>query len=318
MIPVMLGVLIIVFTISYLAPGDPVTAMLGTSYTAEAHASLSHELGLDKPFIEQLWSYFWNLISHFNMGISYSTKISVSSELAARFPVTVKIGLLSIAAMLVAGVPLGILSAIKQYSVLDVSLTTAALVFAAIPSFVLALLGIILFGVKLGWLPITGLKTWQAWVMPVCANSLAGVAVIIRMTRTTMLEVVRQDYIRTARSKGFAEGVVIRRHALKNCLIPITTVIGAQMAVVLAGSIIVETIFAIPGMGMYMMSGLSSRDYPVINGTVLILSLTVCVLNLLIDIAYALIDPRIKAQYITPKKKAQARLKPIQDNAEVA
>jgi len=303
MIPVMFCVLVIVFTISYLTPGDPVQAMLGTNYTEESYAEKTHELGLDKPFGEQLGTYFWKLVSDFDMGKSYSTKISVSKEIAHRFPITFKIGILSILMSVGLGLPFGILSAIKQYSVLDTVVTTASLILAAIPNFVLALLLVIVFGAKLGWLPITGLGSWDAWILPVCANALSGVAVITRMTRTTMLEVIRQDYVRTARSKGLSYGYVIRKHALPNCLIPVVTVIGAQMSMVLAGSIIVETIFSIPGMGMYIMAGISSRDYPVINGTVLVLSLTVCVLNLVVDVLYAFIDPRIKAQYVATKSR---------------
>jgi peptide/nickel transport system permease protein len=305
MIPVMLGVLLIVFTISYFTPGDPAAAMLGTNTTQEAYDALRAKLGLDKPFLIQLFNYIWNLVTKLDMGNSYLTGRSVISEVLYRFPVTMKLGLLSVAVTIILGVPLGILSATRQYSILDYSVTSLALILAAIPNYVLALFALIIFSLKLGILPISGVDTWHGWILPAASNSLGFVAVVARMTRTSMLEVVRQDYIRTARSKGLKDGAIIIRHALPNAMIPVITVIGVQMSFIMAGSVIVETIFSIPGMGMYIMSGINGRDYPIINGTVLVLSLCVCVMNLLVDIAYAYVDPRIKALYVSPKKKTK-------------
>lgn len=310
MIPVLLGVLVIVFTINYFTPGDPALAMLGTSYTPETYEALRAKLGLDQSFFTRLFSYIWDLITKFDLGRSYSTSQPVATEILARFPVTLKLGLLSVIVTVSIGVPLGILSSTKQYSVLDYSVTSLVLILAAIPNFVLALFSILIFSVKLQWLPIVGIETWKAWILPVAANSLLFVAIVARITRTSMLEVIRQDYIRTARSKGLKEGVIVRRHALPNAMVPVVTVIGVHMSYIMAGSIIVETIFAIPGMGMYLMSGINQRDYPVINGTVLMLSLVVCVMNLLIDILYAFIDPRIKAQYVSGKKKKTKQIAP--------
>ncbi len=317
MIPVILGVLLIVFTISYFTPGDPAAAMLGTNYTDQAYADLREKLGLDQPFFVQFFNYLWNLVAHLDMGNSYQTNQSVAGEILSRFPVTYKLGIFSVLVTLVLGVPLGILSATKQYSIADYSVTSLALIVAAIPNYVLAMFAGLIFSVKLGWLPLTGLATWDAWILPVAANSLGFVAVIARMTRTSMLEVIRQDYIRTARSKGLKENVIIRSHALPNALIPIVTVVGFQLSYILAGSIIVETIFSIPGMGMYILGGINGRDYPIINGTVLVLSVGICMMNLLVDIAYAFIDPRIKARYASVKKRAKA-IKPDQRKAEVA
>ena len=317
-IPVMLGVLVIVFTLSYFTPGDPVTSLLGTNFTPEAYDRLSHEMGLDRPYLEQLWSYFWNLITKFDLGKSFSTNIAVRDEIAKRFPITLRLGLTSVCFTLILGLPLGIISAIKHYSILDTVLTSIALILAAVPGFVLALINIIVFGLKLKILPFTGLHSIKNYILPIASNALAGVAVIIRMTRATMLEVIRQDYIRTARAKGQKEGIIISRHALKNCLIPIVTSISGQIAMVMSGSIIVETLFAIPGMGTYMRAGLESRDYMVINANVLLISLVVCTINLLVDIVYAFIDPRIKAQYTSSKKKEKAVKKILSDSAEVA
>ena len=317
-IPVMIGVLIIVFTITYFAPGDPVLSKLGSRYTQEMYDQLSHEMGLDRSFFEQLWNYFFNFVTKFDLGRSFQTYIPVTTEIATRFPITVKLGLLEIIVTLIIGLPLGIVSAIKQYSVLDISLTTFALIVAAIPNYVLALLGAIVFGVMLKWLPITGLGSVAAWILPVAANSLSGVAVVTRMTRTTMLEVIRQDYIRTARSKGQKESIILRKHALKNCLIPIVTSVSSMIAMVMAGSIIVETIFSIPGIGIYLATGIQSRDYAVVNGCVLLISFVVCILNLLADFVYALIDPRIKVIYTSDKKKAKAAREALPENTEVA
>ncbi|MBR6206459.1 MAG: ABC transporter permease [Oscillospiraceae bacterium] len=305
MIPVILGVLVIVFTISYFTPGDPAMSMLGTNYTEESYVALREKLGLDKPFLVQLWNYLWGLISRGDLGTSYIGSVPVATEVVHRFPITFKLGIMSVIVTTVIGVPLGILSATKQYSVADYTVTSFALIIAAIPNYVFALLGLLLFAVKLGWLPVSGVDSWKSWVMPVAANSFGFIAVIVRMTRTSMLEVIRSDYIRTARSKGLRERLVIWKHAFPNALIPIVTVIGTQLSFIMAGSIIVETIFSIPGMGTYIMTGINSRDYPIINGTVLLLSLCICGMNLIVDIAYAFIDPRIKAQYESGRKRVK-------------
>jgi peptide/nickel transport system permease protein len=314
----MFGVLIIVFTITYLTPGDPVKTMLGNGYTPEKYAEMAHAFGLDKGYFGQIGTYIWNLVSHASLGKSFASNIPIAQEMAARIPVTFKIAFLSIFIIVITGLPLGILSATRQYSVLDVSLTSLALITAAIPAFVLAILALVLFGVELRWLPISGLKTWQSWILPVATNSVGGTAVIMRMTRTTMLEVIRQDYIRTARSKGLKENAVIFRHALKNCLIPVMTVIGGYLAMLLSGAIIVETIFSIPGLGMYLMGGINARDYPVINGTVILMSFIVCGMNLIVDVLYAFVDPRIKSLYVSTKRSARAIQKLLNEKAEVA
>ncbi|MCL1806055.1 MAG: ABC transporter permease [Clostridiales bacterium] len=306
MIPVMLGVIFIVFTITYLSPGDPVLLIIGaTNYTPESYAAKAAQLGLDKGYWEQLFTYLFNLITKLDMGKSYLTSIPVAQELASRITVSMRLNFLGILLMMAVGLPCGMISALKQYSALDMGLTSISLIMAAMPSFVLALLCALLFGVILKWLPITGLTTWKHWILPIFCSAGGGIAVYTRMTRTTMLEVIRQDYIRTARAKGLKEGVVVRRHALKNCLIPLTTVVGAFVATIFSGSIIVETIFNIRGMGLYLVGGITGRDYPIVNGTVFIISLLVCTVNLCVDIAYSFIDPRIKAQFISPKKKAK-------------
>jgi peptide/nickel transport system permease protein len=302
-IPVMLGVLVIVFTITYFTEGDPVTAKLGPEYTQEQYDALAKEMGLDKGYFGQLASYVWNLVTKFDLGKSYMTNLSISDEIAGRMPISFGISITAFIIGLAIGIPLGILSAVKQYSVIDISLTALALFLAAIPGFVLALLCLLLFGVTLRWLPVSGLTSFKHLILPVGTSVMGGIAAMMRMTRTTMLEVIRQDYIRTARAKGLKESVILRRHALKNCMIPLITVIGGAMAMTIMGSVIVETLFGIPGMGLYMTSAINSRDYSVVNAIVLIIALVICVLNLLVDIAYAFIDPRIKSFYVSSKKK---------------
>lgn len=307
-IPVMLGVLVVVFTISYFTPGDPVTALLGNNFTQEAYDMKVAELGLDKPFFVQLGTYVWKLITKGEMGTSYSTKLAVADEIAKRFPVTFKLGILSVIVTTIIGVPIGLVSVKKQYSVTDYVVTTISLILAALPNFVVALLSVLVFALRLKWLPASNVEHWYSWILPVLSNSIGGVAIVVRMTRTSMLEIVRQDYIRTARAKGLNERTITRKHALKNALIPVVTIIGIQMSIMMAGSIIVETIFSIPGLGSYVMAGINGRDYPVVNGVVLVLSLIVCVLNLLVDIAYAIIDPRIKLQYVSAQKKRKKKI----------
>ena len=229
----------------------------------------------------------------------------------------VALGILGVLIMVVLGLPLGILSAVKQYSALDYTFTVIALILAAMPGFVLAILGLVLFGVKLRWLPITGLDTPKSWILPLATNAMPCVAMLMRQTRTNMLEVIRQDYIRTARSKGLSERTILWKHALKNCLIPIITVTGGMVAMVMAGSIITENVFNIKGMGTYMYGAIMQRDYPIVNGCVLLIAFIVCCVNLIVDICYALIDPRIRARYASTgrKKKRAARKEAEQDAA---
>ncbi|MGI5971249.1 MAG: ABC transporter permease [Oscillospiraceae bacterium] len=307
MIPVILGVLFIVFTISYFTPGDPVVALLGSNYTQEAYDRKVIELGLDKPFVVQFISYVWGIVTRLDFGVSYSYGHLVGVEMSSRLGTTFTLGMLSVCVTILLGIPFGLLSATKQYSLLDYGVTSLSMIFAAMPGYWLALMCILLFALKLEWLPATGLGSWRHWVLPVLSNSLTSVAVVARMTRSSMLEVIRQDYIRTARAKGLKESKVISRHALKNALIPVITIVGMQMSMVMGGSVIIETIFTIPGLGTYLMSGISARDYPVINGCVLLLSLCICAMNLLVDVCYAYVDPRIKAQYESGKKRGQAK-----------
>ena len=305
-IPVLIGVIAIVFTITFFMPGDPVATVLGPVFTQEQYDDMAARMGLDRPFIVQLGSYIWNIFTRFDLGTSFTSGLPITMQLQTRIPITVRLSLLGMLLMVAIGMPLGIISALKQYSALDIGLTSMSLILAAIPSFVLALLSALLFGVTLRWLPITGLESWRHWILPVFSAAGTGIAVYTRMTRATMLEIIRQDYIRTARAKGQTEGKIVWKHAIKNCMIPLSTIIGVQVAGIFSGSVIVETIFAIPGMGTFLLGGIQNRDFPTVNGVVVVVAVLICIINLLVDILYAFIDPRIRSRYVSSKKKAKA------------
>lgn len=295
-IPTMLCVVFIIFTINYFTPGDPVAVFYDFDYTEEQYAEKAAEWGLDQPFFQQFVNYIKNIVTKLDFGYSYYSGKSVMSELTTRFPVSLKLGLISVALTVLIGVPFGIISATRQYSPLDYGVTFISLFFAAVPGFWLSMIMILIFSSRLGWLPSSGLTSWTCYIMPVIASSAQYIASITRQTRSSMLEVIRQDYIRTAQAKGVSEGVVIRRHALRNALIPVVTLIGMQAGAVIAGSAIIEAVHSFPGMGSLMMTAINNKDYNTIQAVVLLLSGVVCLINLLVDIVYVWIDPRVNVR----------------------
>ena len=304
MIPVLLGVMFIVFTINYFGPGDPVAALLGGNYTQEQYDAKEKELGLDQPYAVQFVNYIKGIVTELDLGTSYQTRRAVRDEILDRFPTTLLLGMLGVALTVVVGIPFGIISATKQYSILDYIVTIVSLIFASIPSFWMAMMFQLGLSYNLGWFPATyAAGSAVSMVMPVLTLGLSPVATVTRITRSSMLDVVRQDYIRTARAKGLSERQVIWKHALKNALIPVITVVGMQIGMIMAGSVVVEAIFNIPGLGSLMMTAINNKDYPVIQGSVLFISLFVSLMNLLVDLIYGFVDPRIKAQYGSRKKK---------------
>lgn len=302
MIPTILGVMLIIFCINELMPSDPAKVALGSNYTDELYEQKREEMGLNDPVIVRFADYVVGFVTRGDLGDSYSTFRPVADMIGERLGVTLKLGIYGSLITIIVGVFVGILSAVRQYTIMDYVTTVLATFFAAMPNFWLALMGIIIFSQNLKLLPAAGLTTWKHWIMPVICIGIGPIALVVRMTRTSMLDVIRQDYIRTARAKGVSEKTVIMKHALRNALIPVITVIGMQLSVIFGGSIVVETVFSIPGMGMLLLTAINSRDYPVIQGCVLVLSLAVCIINLLVDIAYAYADPRIKSQYTSSKK----------------
>lgn len=296
LIPVMLGVAFIIFTIMFFTPGDPAAMILGERAPAAEVAALRTQMGLDDPFIVQFFNFVKNALRG-DFGRSLVTKQPVARELFARFPATMQLSAAAVIIAVVMGIPIGIISATKQYSAFDMISMVIALLGVSMPNFWQGLMMILIFSITLRWLPSSGYGTLRHLLMPALTIGTSTAAVITRMTRSSMLEVIRQDYIRTARAKGLSERVVINRHALKNALIPIVTVIGLQFGYLLGGAVLTESIFSWPGVGRLMVEAIRMKDYPQVRGGGLLLALTFSVINLAVDILYAYIDPRIKAQY---------------------
>ncbi|MFC2594444.1 MAG: ABC transporter permease [Fretibacterium sp.] len=297
LIPVLLGVAFCVFTLLYLTPGDPARMVLGDLATEEAVQEFRNREGLNDPFLVQFGNYVWKAVTKGDIGRSYITKRSVAQEVLAAFPATLKLSALAMVIAILVGLPCGILSAIKQYSLFDTVTMIFAMIGLSMPVFWLGLLLILLFSVHLRWLPSSGFGTFKAMILPAVSLSAQAISMVTRMTRSSMLEVIRADYIRTARAKGQKESIVIWVHALHNALIPVVTLCGLQFGHLLAGAILTESIFAIPGIGRLMVSSIMQRNYPVVQGGVLFIAIAFSIVNLLVDLVYAYIDPRIKAQY---------------------
>lgn len=297
LIPVIIGVTFIVFTLMYITPGDPARIILGESAPEASVQQLRNQMGLNKPFLVRYGTYLKDLVLHQDIGNSYITKRPVLTEIADCFPATLKLALLSMVFAILIGIPIGIISAVKQYSLFDTVSMLFALIGISMPVFWLGLLLILLFSVKLHWLPASGFSSIKYMILPAVSLGAQSVAIITRMTRSSMLEVVRQDYIRMVRAKGQKESVVILKHALGNALIPIITIVGLQFGGLLGGAVLTESIFSIPGLGRLMVESINMRDFPVVQGGVLIIAIAFSVVNLLVDLLYAYVDPRIKSQY---------------------
>ena len=297
LIPVLLGVAFCVFTLLYLTPGDPARMVLGDLATEEAVQGFRNREGLNDPYLVQFGSYIWKAVTRGDIGRSYITKRSVAQEVLTAFPATLKLSALAMLIAILIGIPCGIISAIKQYSWFDTITMIFAMVGLSMPVFWLGLLLILLFSVHLRWLPSSGFSTFKAMILPSVALAAQSISMVTRMTRSSMLEVIRADYIRTARAKGQKESVVIWVHALRNALIPVVTLCGLQFGSLLSGAILTETVFAVPGVGQLMIRAIMARDYPMVQGGVLFVAIVFSIVNLLVDVLYAYIDPRIKAQY---------------------
>ncbi len=302
MIPVLLGVSFLIFGIMALTPGDPAMVILGDGATPEALEALREEMGFNKPFLVRYFDYILNAIQG-DLGNSYMTKLPVFNEILTRLPYTIRLAFFSIGIAFVFGIPIGMISAVKQYSALDTSVLGVSLLLTSMPGFLIGLLLMLLFSVKLGWLPMIGLDGFKAHIMPCLACASPTFAAMIRMTRSTMLEVIRQDYIRTARAKGAKERRIIFKHALRNSLLPVITVAGMNFGVNLGGSVVIEQLFAIPGLGQYMINGVRQKDTPVVIASVMCAALLASLVNLITDIIYTYIDPRLKAQFASKARK---------------
>ena len=306
LIPVLLGVSFVIFTLMHYAPGDPVRMLLGNSATSEQVEAMRESMGLNKPLLVQYFIYMKNLLLHGDLGTSYVHGSPVLDMIVQRLPVTISLAFLGIAFAVVLGVPAGIISAVKQYSVVDNVVMVIALLGISMPNFWLGIIMILVFSRNLGWFPVSGWGGHLSWVLPTISVGASSAASIARMTRSSMLEIIQQDYISTARAKGQKESVVILRHGLKNSLIPIITSAGLLFGMLLGGAVVAETVFAIPGIGKLMVDAISQRDYPIVTGTAIIIAAMLGIVNLLVDISYAFVDPRIKSQYRSVKKKRAA------------
>ena len=295
-IPVLIGISIIIFTIMQLSPSNPARLILGEKATEEQIEALSAELGTDQPAVKQYFNYMGGLL-HGDLGNSYRTRMPVMDEIVDRFPTTFFLAILVMVVSTAISIPLGVLSSLRQNSLFDAITTIIALLLTAMPSFWLGLMLMLIFAEKLQWLPAIGSTEFIHFIMPTLTLSAANIASNIRMTRSSMLEVIRQDYIRTARAKGAPEKVVIVKHALKNALIPVVTAIGMNFGWSLGGAVLIESVFSMKGLGTLLLNGVRTKDVPVVMSAVLVTSLIFCVVTLLVDISYGFIDPRIKAQY---------------------
>lgn len=304
----MVCVAMVIFTIMWFVPGDPAQIMLGVGATAQDIQDMREILGLNEPFITQLGNYLWDLL-HLDFGTSYTYKIPVIEEFALRLPRTLMLGMISIVLNILIGIPLGITAATHRNTFQDQGLLVSAMVFISVPQFFLAQMLVILFSVELGWLPPFGIDSWKCWIMPILAGSLAGIAQIARQTRSAVLETIRADFVTTARAKGLEERKVIYKHMLPNALIPVVSDLGMQLAMVISGSVVIESVFSFPGIGTYLLTGIQARDYPVIRGCVLLLAIFSAAVILLVDLIYAYLDPRIKAQYVNYAAKKGGKAK---------
>lgn len=303
MIPVLLAVTLLIFSLLYFAPGDPARIILGDDAPEEAVAELREEMGLNDSFITRYGRYMYNMIFKGDLGDSYATGEPVITTLLERYPVTIKLALCCMFMMILMGLPLGIISAVKQYSLLDNVSVTVGLVAVSMPNFWLGLVLILVFSLKLRWLPATGFYGWKYWILPAMTVGFSNAASLMRTTRSAMLECIRQDYVDTARAKGQNEWHTIMHHVLGNALIPILTVIGMTFGRLLGGAIISEQIFSIPGLGKLMIDSINCRDYPMVQGGVLMLAFTFSIVNLLVDILYTFIDPRLKSQFAGKRRR---------------
>lgn len=301
MIPVILGISLLVFAMLELSPGDPAQIILGMKATPEALADLRKQMGLDQPFWTRYFNYILNAL-HGDFGTSWRTNLPVFQEIVARMPTTIRLALGSMFLVVLIGIPVGIISAVKQYSLLDNLTLTGALILSSMPAFWLGTLLILLFALKLSWLPAMGNDSISGYILPWITLAASYLATLVRMTRSSMLEVIRADYIKMARAKGASEKQVILSHALRNALLPIVTIVGMNFAGLLGGTVIIEQVFTLNGLGSLAITSVRQLDVPMVMAEVLFIALITSVVNLVVDVLYVYIDPRLKSQYVKTKK----------------
>lgn len=295
-IPVVIAVSLIVFVIMDFVPTDAAVTVMGDGATEEQLEQYREEHGLNDPLLVQYFRYMKGVL-HRDLGTSYANNMPVWDLFFNKFPVTLKLAAASILVTVLLSLPLGILAAVKENTMADTLCSTVSFVGLAMPNFWLGLLLIILFSVNLGWLPSTGAATWQSYILPAFTCGTGNMAALTRTTRSAMLDVLKQDYLRTARSKGLGERAIIMKHALKNAQIPIVTMIGIQISTLIGGAVLTERVFALPGVGSFLVDSIMKNDFEVVTGFIIMLAIFVSIVLLIVDVVYAFLDPRIKAQY---------------------
>ncbi|MBN1317144.1 MAG: ABC transporter permease [Anaerolineales bacterium] len=293
LIPILFGVSLLTFAIIQITPGDPARLMLGKYATPERIAEVRTKLGLDDPLLEQYGRYVWNIM-HGDLGQSFRRQTPVMDEIMTNFPSTMALTTSAMCLALVFGIGIGVIAATVQRPWVSNSMMMLSLVGLSIPEFWLAIMLLILFGVTLKWVPITGAQGLKGLLLPAITLALAPSAVLARLTRSSLLEVIHEDYVRTALSKGLAWRTVVRTHVLKNALIPVVTVLGLQFAGLLAGTVFIENVFARPGIGRLAVNAIIARDYPIVQGVVLFSATIYALINLVVDLLYGFLDPRIR------------------------
>lgn len=293
-IPTLLAVSLVTFFLGYFAPSSPVDVLLGQHGDPETRRRLTHDLGLDRPALTQYGDFLWHAL-HGDLGRSIANAgRPVTEMLAEQFPATALLATLALVVALVLGIPAGCLAALKHNGLVDRSVMAYVLIFVSLPPFVLAPILVLVFALWLGWLPASGWDDPACLILPVLVLAARPAALIARLMRSSMLDVIRQDYIRTALAKGLSYGQVLRRHALKNAFLPVLTVVGNTFGYLLTGSFVVETIFNIPGLGFESIQSIRQRDYPVIQGMALLVAALFIGVNLVVDLLYGFIDPRVR------------------------
>lgn len=302
LIPTILGVTFIIFFVLNLTPGDPGRAILGVSAPQEAVDQMNEELGMNNPIFIRYIDYIKDIIVNQDFGTSYVTRQAVFSEVLPRFIVTLQLSIIGMILSTIIGVPLGMLAAVKQYSPLDTIPSLISFLLAAIPAFVLGMVCLFVFSLKLNWFPSYGLNEWTSYIMPSLTMAIPIAAINIRFTKSSMLESIREDFIRTARAKGATEKVVIWKHALKNAMLPVITNIGLNLGGLIMGAVVAEQLFSVPGIGSLIVERINYKDEPVIIAGTVLIAVTFTIIMLIVDLIYAYIDPRIRAKYTNVKR----------------
>lgn len=298
LIPIVLGVAFIIFSIMEMTPGDPARLILGPDATAEAVEELREELGLNDPFFIKFFNYVYKAVTKLDFGTSYRTQKPVFNDVLPRLPVSVRVAFNGIGFAVLLGIPLGVFSAVHQYSPQDNFLRVTSMFFVAVPPFWFAMMLILVFGLYLGLLPTSGVASWKSYILPMLTLGAQYAGRILRITRSTMLETIRQDYITTAKAKGIPQRKVVYGHALRNAILPVITTAATSFGGLLGGAIITESVFSLPGLGSLIVLSIKLKDTPCVMASIILLAILFSLIMLIVDLIYAFCDPRIKAKYM--------------------